>query len=223
MKQRVIGCFGTLVAFSMIYAAIKILLGSWYDLSPQLAEGKNMLLLSLGILAAFAYWQYKGIMDALENPKKSRYKNLLIGMVIVGIVFVLTIGIGQNVFFHQQGTWLEETLTQWGFTGGEDLVIQENTLLNWVAVIALFFYLILIVAGGLLAFLTFGRLAMGINLAITSHNWFNGNGFDPSLFIEVIVESFGEFVVSDLIGIIVTILWFLVSTFFLQQTTVTES
>ena len=216
--KRTIARFLLYILFFGITAASLTL---WYDIQPELAPGKNMILLSLGGLILFGIWQYRGLRDVFQNPWKSRYNKFIMYSILAIIVIVLLNMTWQTLVYHSEGqfyeSWASEEYKE-NLQNNPELVLTNFSAGTVIGVLVFALYALVIVLGMLISVLYLGRLGLGANIAIITHNWFNGGSFDPSLLHETIWSLFGEVVpIPDFWGVIISILWFLVTTFVLRK------
>lgn len=132
----------------------------------------------------------------------------MIGLVVVSLLLALT----ANLAYHYGGEkW--QTLS---FDYLSDAIITKPSILAYVLGTGVAIFVAFTIATFFFGFLMFGRLSIGASVAVGFHNWMNGAGFDLSLIVDALINSFSETSLNDFWGSVIGITWFLISTFVLN-------
>ncbi len=214
MKKRLANFLLYILLFGLVGASLSL----WYDLRPKLAEGNKMMLLSLGVLLLFGIWQYRGLRDVFEAPWKNRYNRFVLYSMLIIMVFMLCHVVWENMLYHSEGTFYEDLVAKLKENRPDrvEVIVSKFSIWSVLGVLVFSMYISVLLSAAVAGVLYMGRIGVGASIAVTIHNWFNAGSFDPSLFIETLLNWAGEVYLSDLWGIVFSAIWLLISTFVLK-------
>ncbi len=191
-------------------------LNSWQQIKPELAEGREMLWLSIGTFVLFLLWQIKGFWELFTDINNRRARTFVLSF--FGSILVIGLGIFTVAFFGGDEVRSSELLI--GITGNLDTMPKPEDL-NIIQIILMF--LLQLIGTALFVSVAFsilmlGRIGLGASLSVALHNWFNGAGFNFSEFIQkVFVDVFSEASLNDISGLIVGFIWLFITNVILKS------
>lgn len=202
------GCLATIVILGGLTGLANFVGQKAASLGPRIADGRAYLWVSGAVFAVFALkqvWDLRALLTG-RNPRLSALGRWVVGGVggacLAGF---LVLNVLARTGSPSTRHWIASNTT--GFVAEGDGILA----LVWIALVSL--YLSIVVATLVFCALFLGSLATGASLAIATHNLLNGGAFQPGL----IVQAIFDFGVSGVWSVIITVTWFLVSTFVVRR------
>lgn len=216
--ENITGCLISIVLMIVISPFIAVFGGiigwgtqEWESL--KIAEGRNLIWLSIGVFLAFLIWQIYDLVKIFRHPLQKKRRNLFL-VIAGGIATLIFIYIMVLYYLSHYG----DTETKAWIASNVKGALEAGT--DWYSVLVqiLFsLFISLVMAGFLLGFLLLGRIAWGASLAVAVHNLANGGSFDLTVVIDALINTASEFHLNDIGALLVGIAWWAITGFLLKE------